>query len=435
MKMKIKLINIVVNTQDDKFFLSCTYQQRLCLLERVLCSVKQSLQFSDQSVQAILVAPEYFFARSCPEYYLDRNNPKIEDIPQDRVGRHYEYDDYIEIRKELTKISDSYHGILIVPGTIAWKERVVQEVGEPVSNSFGASVVPYCAKNMSKDEYKVHMMSIGEGEENMDWEKYMQEGADRKLFLCNEMLHNPLAKLIGGKGIELVDKLHRFSGLCNNDPEQYIHTLKERSSKGTIPYLAWNSAFFYLDGKKRGEYSKHSDYQEIIFHEELSVAISSLDSSVLNIEGLNIGIEICLDHYCNVLGYYMENHFIEQLLDIHLVLSASVEYQRHLATSIKGYFIHSSSFEDGAECSLIIDQYNKEKLTPYYISTLDAEREIAFAITEIDLVDRPKPTQKTLLTQQELLNKRLHDLEKERTRTDQAITYASKGACSLGFKK
>ena len=373
--MKIKLINIVVNTQDDKFFLSCTYQQRLCLLERVLCSVKQSLQFSDQSVQAILVAPEYFFARSCPEYYLDRNNPKIEDIPQDRVGRHYEYDDYIEIRKELTKISDSYHGILIVPGTIAWKERVVQEVGEPVSNSFGASVVPYCAKNMSKDEYKVHMMSIGEGEENMDWEKYMQEGADRKLFLCNEMLHNPLAKLIGGKGIELIDKLHRFSGLFNNDPEQYIHTLKERSSKGTIPYLAWNSAFFYLDGKKRGEYSKHSDYQEIIFHEELSVAISSLDSSVLNIEGLNIGIEICLD------------------------------------------------------------QYNKEKLTPYYISTLDAEREIAFAITEIDLVDRPKPTQKTLLTQQELLNKRLHDLEKERTRTDQAITYASKGACSLGFKK
>lgn len=402
--MEIYLYNLAINTQDDRFH-QCDISHKLNLIEEGLVHIQQELKKDEykntqnQKIRAIFVAPEYFFARSYPEYYREL-------IPQNRVGRHYEYKDYIEIRKSLTNFSQKFKGILIIPGTIAWKEAVVKpnavaapyaaaideetpasdptlvsyaaapkgnipKFGELIAGSklpnyeqilketdkflkhtyippttsvatpIGAAPVPSWRKGaqLTQEEYKRHMQNIGEEPTPASWEDYKKEAPGHKVLEAHQLLRKPLSDLYGGEGMTPEQKQAIVGKIIKAgiNPEEYIKALKKAKFG-----LAWNTAYFYLNGKKVGEYSKHSDYQEVIFAEELSVALNSVGESIVDIEkgSLKIGIEICLDHACDILKNYIESQKKEKP-DIHLILSACVEFKG----SQGEFLVHSSSKE------------------------------------------------------------------------------------------
>jgi hypothetical protein len=353
------VINVNVNTQDDRFFLSYSWRERINFLIDLLGFISQSRAFlnsSNQPFRAMLIAPEYFFARSCPEFYSSQSKQ----IPPERIGRHYSYEEYIEIRQALTKLSYKYPEILIVPGTIAWKEQavspntVVTTDGYEMTSDWAyvsSSPVPYWKEGVrfgltQRDAYNAFILSIGENPCEKNWYLYLKENPDSKLLAANERLYSTVAQQIGAQGLTLdgkqrilQNKRDAFAKVFSSNPEKYIKALAKANFG-----LAWNSAFFYLNGKMVGSYSKHSDYQEVIFHEELSVAIPSEGTSVLNIRGLSIGVEICLDHVCNpgILKSFIASKKLPFFPDIHLVLSAYVRPVYNCARA-NGYFIHASS--------------------------------------------------------------------------------------------
>lgn len=269
-------------------------------------------------------------------------------IPENRKGRHYEYKDYIKIRQGITHLSKTYNKILIIPGTIAWKSEALSEnvniscLGNSTPGS-PASVPSWKDRvhNLSKDEYIKEMQYIGEdytGQEMKKWLSYTKEAPDSEFLKANDTLRaSPFSDLIGGNGLSLQEKKNIIDDVLypavGFDYDNYIKELNDFKFG-----FAWNTVFFYLDGKNHAEYSKHSDYQEVIFTQELSIALPSKGESIINVCGLKIGIEICFDHCCDILKkYLLETSSTKP--DIHLILSACVRNKG----SQGNLLIHSSS--------------------------------------------------------------------------------------------
>jgi predicted amidohydrolase len=311
--MKLLLINLAVNTQDNNF-------HRLGIDEKFEL-IKRCIHFFSHRIaripdgapfKAMLVAPEYFFARCCPE-------------TGGRGNRHYEYSDYIKIKEQLSLLSRQYSHILFIPGTVAYKLPILNApLGSPVID--GSEYRPYApiayfenTENGRSDPYTTAQDHIRKAIDNLKTEFGNNVGASAKEHIqtghkkaCN--LQNKLSNLltIG------IDPLHSFQEFCR--------TTKNFS-------FAKNTVFFYLNGAIVGEYTKHSDYQENIymklFHSNLivnenAVAINGVESPVLSICGVRFGIEICLDHAYDVLRNYLVQD-PSVIPDVHLILSATVQ--------------------------------------------------------------------------------------------------------------
>jgi len=183
---------------------------------------------------------------------------------------------------------------------------------------------------------------MGENEDycSQSWLSYYTATPDAALLEAQELQQTKYAQLSGGNGVTPEQKKATIEKITQKAMyiqgyENYIQALRK-----TNPSLAWNAVYFYLDGEKVEQYSKHSDYQESIYSQENVLVINHNGRSILTIKGLTIGIEICLDHACDVLKNYITEKNIVERPDIHLILSACVQP--------KGTYgklrVHSSSY-------------------------------------------------------------------------------------------
>lgn len=342
--MRFLIINLAINTTDQRFH-ALTIEQKFQLIESSIHDFSWQLTNirtdGQQPFKALLVAPEYFFARCCPE--------------TGAAGfRHYDYNDYLLIRKNLKELSERYPYILFVPGTVAWKSPIVRgSLKEPrVDLPRGTAPVPeweYKEFN-SPREFYYRMAEIGE--EGKSWEQYEREAPDHDLLRACELLRGKFNRYYGGSAEPPDRKIQALyqniidSGL---EPDLYINRMLSANNTWSF---ARNTAFFYLGGKKVGEYTKHSDYQETFFNQALSteraLAINGDGPSVLDIHGIKIGVEICLDHNCDMLKSYLISHQGIRP-DVHLILSATVKNKLPInGTPVRIHSsIHPSSNKNG----------------------------------------------------------------------------------------
>ena len=305
--MKIYLFNLAVDTTNDLFHINNNVEKKLELIENALKKISAELEKTEYDVtknnkiRAIFVAPEYFFAKGFPEHYIWQNKP----IPQDRTGRHYSYEEYEEIRRNLTVLSRNFPQVLVVPGTVAWKKPAVPRMATPLPGTNTYAPVPSwpVGTRKNKEEYFKWMKSLGETPTQESFDDYYKEAPDRQILIADNLLRKDCGTLYGGnEGLSLQDKKF-IVGTRKIEPEQYIAELKKLEFG-----LAYNTAFFYLRGKKFGEYSKHSDHQEVLYadaYQQLTVALLTKEPSVQVVEGITFGIEICLDYCCHILKTYL----------------------------------------------------------------------------------------------------------------------------------
>jgi predicted amidohydrolase len=321
--MKFLLINLAVDTSNNSFH-RLNIAQKIDFIENCIlqCSGEISRIPDGQPFKAILVAPEYFFARCCPE-------------TEGLGGRHYEYDHYLEIRRRLTSLSRRRRDVLIIAGTIAWKSPIVKGTIRPPLDWTppNAAPVPSLEKQefSSETKYIEHMRSIGEVDEKgvvtKSWRAYEGEAADADLLKTCGLLKTMFSRYSSMGALNRDQKLDIiYQCVMNVGPsgDDYIRNIQ--NAMGHLNF-ARNTAFFYLGGRKVGQYTKHSDYQEDFqsqaISNERSLAINDDGNSILNICGLKIGVEICFDHNLDILRDYIETSRVTP--DIHLILSATVK--------------------------------------------------------------------------------------------------------------
>lgn len=343
---KILLINLQINTQENRFH-ELSIDQKSALIEEAIFRSRPPSAILNhwQPFDTILVAPEYFFARCCPE--------------ADGIsGRHYEYYEYIKIREKLTALSKKYPKVLFIPGTIAWKTPILRGELAEIPQNIPRNAAPVPAWRFrefnSEADYNRHMLRIGEVNEQghpiKNWENYEREAPDDDMLEVCRLLKTKFNFYYGGAARlpnEKINILYNRVMDTGINPDTYIENI--RAAIRGIKF-AYNAAYFYLNGKKVGEYKKHSDFQEDFetAKEETAIAINDDGPSVLNIYGLRIGTEICLDHACDILLQHLERQYLLNPLPyIHLILSATVN-NRPLIPGIP-IRIHSSSCQGNTQ--------------------------------------------------------------------------------------
>jgi hypothetical protein len=365
MQEKILLADIAVNTQDPDFF-GLSIDQRFEHLKNILGKMQNKLSSAEyksttqQKIRGILTAPEYFFAQSTEEFAKKQKSDGKKVTP-----RQFSEEEAITIQKRLAALSsrNEFRGILIIPGTVAWRQRAIMSVKKDQADSYAinrslvASVPEHkedrsnpSVLNNHKKEMKSRGVILSEAE-LCDWAKESPDSlwleavdilVTQKVFSGHHRKGAPdnsnQAKLDRiKKGLEKI-----------TDGQQYVSFIEN----GSDILISRNTAYFYLNGIQEYAYDKRSDYQEEIDFGP-NAYLHGKKPPIVKIDNITFGIEICLDHNCGILSNFIKeniqhptkfNALYRENVDIHLVLSAAVKNEPKFYCMKKdGYFIHSSS--------------------------------------------------------------------------------------------
>lgn len=327
-----------------------------------------------------LVAPEYYFAES----HEPGNKRQLSEKQKNYI------------LEKLTELSIAFPTVLMIPGTIAWEEVLVSpDVRELGADSVPSGTAPVPHGNSGDDFEAFRKVAVVTGTDSSSkaYLAFKRRSGDSGFLEALEVLQKSDASMAGHGGDPRVPSNDRTTKTRTASrgykQHQALRTMK-----------AHNSAFIYLGGEQLSMYEKVADYQEVLGHgepisecrtfDEYQVAVKRGDSvyipgtkpNIIEIRnGDNsfvIGIEICLDHACDVLGKYLHNTSGSLLFsqpDIHLVLSASVETKSSCAKE-DGYFIHSSSYT-GSRCyfrgaeKLGVTKNKKSKYSIFQLNSVD----------------------------------------------------------------
>jgi predicted amidohydrolase len=331
---KIVLHNIPANSYKHG-----NYLQNLALLETHLQSLEAEINYlypftQGQKIRGIVVAPEYFFSRG---------------VSMQDGARQYSEDEARDIQARLSTMSVKFPEILIIPGTVAWQKNALPKPENPAKThgSIEKNEV-YAEKKMNQQDYFFDKKRRGVFEKHNDpsYYKYLYKSGDSGLLKSRQVIiASEVAKNIGHTG---------EANVPSNDPRYKLQTMLATQNLDYL-LLSRNTVYFYLNGERRYKYNKRSDYQEVI-DQGPNVFIQGLKEPIVRIEGITFGIEICLDHACNVLGKFITQNqqvnstnaateIYKHPVDVHLILSDSVQNQPrfYCMERGRGYLIHSST--------------------------------------------------------------------------------------------
>ncbi len=217
-------------------------------------------------IKSIFVAPEYLFAA---EGQSGTSARALSDITR------------AALKKLLMEVSGRYPGVLIVPGSIIYKQ-VIKE--------FPLSYAPKVAK-----------------------------------------ARNTLAEALRQPATNPVDS--RIS------TEEKNRLIREGD---LVDKLIKNRMYVLLDGAVRFSYGKHADYQEATGTDtDRGIFIPGAKAGLKSIEGLVFGFEVCFDHQKGVLKQLVGT---SELPHVHIISSARVANNpKHMVTRAGGFTLHASS--------------------------------------------------------------------------------------------
>lgn len=255
--------NVVASLSHDE---RCRLlEERLKASSRVLASIEPP---PGATVVDVFAAPEYLFAATAVTHFVDV-------ATKDRI------------LEKLTQMSERHPGILLFPGTIAWKKPMKE------SGAFG--------KNRSKSAYRrlaVMTATHAVGKGNYDQHK-----------------------------------------------ERLDQARKDRTLKGT--YFAQNTAYVMRAGRLVLKYHKVADGGEV-FREDredgMVVWVPGERKAAFSVDGLEVGLEICAERGAGILRKMGVGE-----LDLHVMISAS--HPSNESTTLArsgGYMLHADSYHPPA---------------------------------------------------------------------------------------
>jgi predicted amidohydrolase len=335
--------DIACNT-NDTFFSVQSIALKINLLRTALQELAQEMRTRaiasgapvSKSIQGILTAPEFFFSQG---------------IQAGRCAQYSEKEMH-ETMGELASLSRDFPTILIIPGTIVWQK-----------DHFNPALHPFEKSEDLQTDYERYLGSkYQRGVEVIKtFEEWSQKQKQPRTF---DKIRDTLSQTENQFGIT-------HPAYTEIPQNSYVNKWLLLSSSQTPLFITRNTAFFYLNGKLRYKYHKSFDAQELMHQPwHPTLFLQGTSPPLCNIAGINLGIEICMDHAAKHLSKYLTAYNVPPP-DIHLILSGCTQSRfEHMRTQGGGYVIHSSTAEKGKDKAGNFHpyrgawQYNQSRLMP-----------------------------------------------------------------------
>ncbi len=303
-----------------------------------------------QRIKGIFVAPEYYFARENAgqvQRYGSLNDRCLTETGKEFIVQH------------LLTVSKTYPQVLLIPGTVAWKKSLNRTPEQEFKRNPETYQRTTIAKTQTRQDSVFNAIRTN-----------FNNGGARGGYLATELLRSKIRRELNPK-----------TGLASpGDVGMQIHTLFDQSENdlklelqarfgtsdgmykrvpthqenvdalfdGTATHVMKNTAFVFLNGKIRFKYNKKNDFHEALSDAGQTIFCPGYKSGFATVEGIDIGLEICLDHAARALANTPLPPSGTPVF--HIITSASVGVT-HAVVRENGYLIHASSDTDEAMVS------------------------------------------------------------------------------------
>jgi hypothetical protein len=299
----------------------------------------------NQAIKGIFLSPEYYFAGD------KAGLGKADGSFHERCISEADKDGIVA---SMLALSRRFPKVLIIPGTIAWSKSLVRAPGQefkrdPETNQRTAVLKTTATRiEALRTTLQASYNAGGSVGGRMPTEllktrvrQDLAAGSPNGLVspgdvaqVVNAIMSQPLALI----DATLIDVFGTNVGMYKTNPNQVDSW--NLIAAGTATSVMKNTAFLFLNGRIRFKYNKRNDYHEAVSETGSIVFCPGVKSGYTTIEGIDIGIEICLDH---AVGQLINTPLPASGQPmIHIVTSAAVQPSPS-PVRLDGYFIHASS--------------------------------------------------------------------------------------------
>jgi hypothetical protein len=272
---------------------------------------KHGLGLNDKPF-ALFVAPEYLVA-----------NPDLSGGHSPGSRRHIEEGVKVNLLQQLQAISNSCQGMIMIPGTVAWR-KPFERTGAKLTSTKGPNMgqlkpISRYDKALSRVQFYADRQNLGP---NARLSNQLSTGqlaptTGEKLAAINQAKANAL--------------INSFFGYGPND----------------LQYMAQNTAYVLLDGQVKFKYNKQGDFHEVLDGTSTVHIPGKLDGrfqikpTTAKQRPILFGLEVCLDHVFQTTGKEIPH---VGKVDVHIITSAQVREQAsNLAVFDHGVLVHACS--------------------------------------------------------------------------------------------
>jgi hypothetical protein len=255
------------------------------------------LRPADGRLRTIFIAPEFLFT-----------SRREEDDHSGSTGlERYQRN---AILTQLDQLAEAHPSMLLVPGTIVFKEPLNEKTATKALVNLRNALAP-----KTKSEPRTRPIPIHKTQEYTD--KY-----------------NDLSISEGSKKVyeEQIAEL----------------TLHEKNTVIRQPgvmdrFLIKNRTYVYFDKKKLFSYGKKCNMNDFAEDAEKGIYVPGKKEGIIQVDRAKVGFEICFDHSIGIL----KDHMNGPSLDLHVICSAEVPNNHaNFAVKANGYVLHASSSPD-----------------------------------------------------------------------------------------
>jgi hypothetical protein len=247
----------------------------------------ESLVKQRGNLQSVFVAPEFLF--TAPEYSPGSTGMSL-------GMRNW-------VLEKLKKLSQDNPNMLLVPGTIVFKERITQRSARRAILNLEHAFEPKPLMEARKLPIKPYLT---------------YESTDKTIKTSQDLYRSQ------------IDELTRY--------EQ--NQVSRMPSSGASDFLIKNRTYVFFSGEKKFSYGKKCNMGDFNNDSDKGIFVPGRHEGVTTIDGLKVGFEVCLDHSLGTL----KNHLLKPDLDLHVIASAEVNNNpSEICVAEGGYLIHASA--------------------------------------------------------------------------------------------
>lgn len=300
---------------------------------------------ANQAIRGVFVAPEYYFAGD--KAGIGQAGGGFHERCIDETAKDF-------LVAEMRTLSRKFPKVLLIPGTIAWSKSLQRAPGQEYKRDPQTNLRTNVLKTTPDRITNVGQTlqaSINAGgtvggllpTELLRTKVRKELAAASPNGLVSPMavgqavraiMHQPKA----GVDTELLNRFGTTAGMYRTVGDQF--DTWNLIQNGTATHIMKNTAFLYLNGQIRFKYNKRNDFHESVSDTGQTVFCPGAKSGFTTIEGIDIGLEICLDH---AVGQLQNTPLPPSGVPmLHILTSAAVQ-PNHPRVRTGGYFIHASS--------------------------------------------------------------------------------------------
>jgi predicted amidohydrolase len=351
-------------------------------LREALAAHKKRIQaagLNQHGLKGLFVAPEYYFAQA--------EMGSWNAVAKDFRTRSIEQSAKEAIVLQLQKISKDFPGIIVVPGSIAWRKPLVRSGTDKFHRNKSTGIRTGVLKTSDRstkafqrissvgdfnmgggarynDDFWDAMWKVVTSNSNTWWKAEFDK---LKKTMSDSDALEEICKRAAGDDMTRNAVISKYN-LASNSVHLIPGTAAKTLVKGTATHMMRNTAYLLYNGKIRFKYNKKGDFHESIGDDANTVYVPGDKLGLSDpIEGTTIGMEICLDHRLGTLNTGFPSGKKDP--HIHVVVSDSVT-NTPAKMKARKYFVHAST--DSKETSVYRMQGGPTKENPEaYTDTVD----------------------------------------------------------------